>query len=325
MKTLRIPTRQVLALAGAGLLGSCSPTRAAEFRFEAEAKLPAGDAQVLEDAAASGGRAISIAREWEPLLRAEVPAGAPDKEWHVWIRHKNGPLLLKSVAADGAQKDLHWIRAAPREWTWSRAGRIARALAPQVLVIRGGSRSARCHLDCLAFPIPTSQPARRRRLRSAAPNVNAASANVNNGAPPESAALALGAADAPAGIAFEAEAKLRVGGGQVLDVPGASGGKAVSSNTNWEPLAFAPLPVAKQAEPNGFKVWVRHKNGPILIKSLDGDKQGDLKWVWDQPRDWKWSEVGPFTRAQIGDGILVIRGGQQETPAPIVDTIVLAA
>ncbi len=149
----------------------------------------------------------------------------------------------------------------------------------------------------------------------------AAWAQAVEGAPPPAAALALGAVDAPQGQLFEAEANSDAVAFQDAK---ASGGKAVSSAVEWHSLISVALPAAKAkaGEAGGFTVWLRHKGGPILLKSNKNGQQSDLQWIWDAPAEWKWTSLGPFSRAQIGDGLVVIRG-DKNTAQPSLDALVL--
>jgi xylan 1,4-beta-xylosidase len=128
-------------------------------------------------------------------------------------------------------------------------------------------------------------------------------------------ALAYGA-ETPKGVLVEAEAKPASGDTQIVHDATASGGKAVSIGRDWQPLITASLP-----EGTGFNIWARHKGGPIQLKSLSKDGQKELQWVWDQPTDWKWSKLGSYARVDLGDGIMVIRGGDGGA-GPQLDAIV---
>jgi xylan 1,4-beta-xylosidase len=114
----------------------------------------------------------------------------------------------------------------------------------------------------------------------------------------------------------EAEAKPAAGDLTIIDDAAASGGKAVSSKRDWQPLIYSALP-----EGTGFNIWARHKGGPIQLKSSSKDGQKELQWVWDQPAEWKWSKLGSYARVDLGDSIMVIRGGNGG-PGPQLDAIV---
>jgi xylan 1,4-beta-xylosidase len=125
--------------------------------------------------------------------------------------------------------------------------------------------------------------------------------------------------NAPAGTFIEAEAH-PITGRKTVDDAEASGGKAVSASRAWGSIAYAPLP----AGPKYFQVWVRHKHGPLLVKSSIAGKHKDLRWIRSNPTKLTWSDGGTFTREAIGDGILIARNDKKGGPEAEVDAIVLA-
>ena len=131
---------------------------------------------------------------------------------------------------------------------------------------------------------------------------------------------ALAADEIPQGIVIEAETELASGDLQVLADDSASAGKAVSIQQAWQPLLRAALP---QNDTNAFQIWVHYKAGPLLVKADLPDGQKDLQWLWDTPDSFQWKSAGSFSRADLGRGIVIIRGGNDQK-APILDAIVLA-
>jgi hypothetical protein len=83
---------------GAGLWNTPA-VQAQGVRIEAEAKPSAGDLTIVEDKGASGGKAVSISRDWQPLMHFDVPASGD--EWTLWMHHKGGPLQAKSLSTVG--------------------------------------------------------------------------------------------------------------------------------------------------------------------------------------------------------------------------------
>jgi xylan 1,4-beta-xylosidase len=318
---LRLP----LALTSAGLLAvgigsgmmSPLPAQAVEMRVEAEANPIAGDLKIIEDAAASGGKAVSMAREWQPLLAATLPEKGD--EWTLWMHHKNGPLLAKTATKDG-QKDLKWIWDKPAGWKWTKLGRFNRAaLGERVLIIRGGKQDGPdAILDCIAFIDDDAAVPGGPNITTAAARQNTNNQTADTGAMPESAAVALGAVDAPKGTLIEAEANNPGGDNRIVDAAGASGGKAVTSDGDWQTLFQAPLPAG-----DAWKVWVRHKHGPLSVKSVE-DGKGKDNWNWKSPATWAWTDMGTFSRAQLGDSLRIGRQSRNDQPSPLVDAVVLA-
>ncbi len=123
---------------------------------------------------------------------------------------------------------------------------------------------------------------------------------------------------APPGKRLEAEANLPKSTVKVVDAAGASGGKAVTSGKEWEPM----FEVSTPKEGDGLEIHVRHQGGPLQLKAVVGGQQKELKWIWDKPGDWKWSSFGKFTREQLGSSFLIIRGGKVE-PNPMIDCVVI--
>ena len=197
------------ALLLCGCAASNLPARADDVtRVEAETKLAAGDAKVLDVAGASGGKAVSIARDWQPLLIAPVPEKGD--AFTIWVRYRDKPVLVKADLPDG-QKDLGWIWDAPKELTWKRAGRFSRdKIGKNLIVIRGGDGGAGPVLDALVFAAddaydPNADATTPAKAIAATDDEAAAKANLNEGA-----AVALGIKDAPDGRALRSR-KLFVG------------------------------------------------------------------------------------------------------------------
>lgn len=318
-----IKTKPIYALAALLLCGCAAsdiPARADVTRVEAETKLAAGDMKVLDLPDASGGKAVSIARDWQPLMVAPIPANGD--AFTVWVRYKDKPILVKS-APGGEQKDLQWLYDTPATLTWKKAGRFTRAqLGANLIVIRGGDGGDGPVLDCVVFATdenydpntdaaaPATAPAAPAPKTDAAPN----NANINDGA-----AVALGMKDRPEGILIEAEANAPGGAAKIVDAPGASGGKAVQSSGDWQPVFQAPLPAG-----DAWKVWVRHKGGPFAIKTQADGKSAD-HWYWNAPTDWKWTETDVFSREDLGGKQLTIGrdAGGDKPDSVMIDAVVL--
>ena len=131
---------RALTILSIGVLSLCGlwiqTTRADVALVEAEANPSSGDIKVHDIAGASGGKVVSIARDWQPLLRTNVPQTG--NEFTVWTRHSSGSILLKTRTG-GTSKDLKWIYDKPVELKWTRAGRwTLEQLGEQLEIIRGG-------------------------------------------------------------------------------------------------------------------------------------------------------------------------------------------
>jgi xylan 1,4-beta-xylosidase len=316
---LAVTSAGILAVAMVSNMTSPSPVKAAEMRVEAETNPTARDLKIIEDAAASGGKAVSMPREWQPLLSTALPERGD--EWTVWIHHKNGPLLTKIATKDG-QKELKWLYDKPADWKWTKVGRYKRdQLGERVLVIRGGKQNGPdAILDCIVFLDDDAAVPGGPNITTAAANQNTAQNKpADTGVMPESAALALGAADAPKGTLIEAEANKPGGNNRIVELAGASDGKAVTSDADWQMLFQAPLPSG-----DAWKIWVRHKHGPLAVKSVENGKVKD-NWNWKSPAGWEWTDMGTYSRVQLGEGLRIGRqAGGGGKPSPIVDAVVFA-
>ncbi len=121
----------------------------------------------------------------------------------------------------------------------------------------------------------------------------------------------------PDGQALEAEANVAADS-KVIDDADASGGKAVTNEKAWQPLFTATVPT----EGDAFTVWLRHRDGPFILKAMIDGAQKDLKQLWGSPEKWAWTNCGRYTRAELGEKFLIIRGAGNKTPA--IDVVVLA-
>ncbi len=112
--------------------------------------------------------------------------------------------------------------------------------------------------------------------------------------------------------AFSAEVRIEAEGTtdaeQVAD-GWAWGGKAVQNATAWQPLLRATPPA--DAPRGDTHVWLRHRNGPVNLKVIEGGSQVELGWSWAAAEDFTWAHFGPFPAARIAGGLIVIRDGGQ--------------
>jgi hypothetical protein len=121
---------------------------------------------------------------------------------------------------------------------------------------------------------------------------------------------------APAGI--EVPAALHPAGDVVEDA-GASGGKAVTSAGEYHPLFTAACPPG-----DAFTVWVRRSGGPIQLKGVVAGKVVEKQWNWEHPEAYAWCSLGRYPRAELADGIVIIRAGAQPEAAPRIDCVVFS-
>lgn len=138
--------------------------------------------------------------------------------------------------------------------------------------------------------------------------------------PVDTKTASMPAARRPSGILVEAEYPKPPGQNVAVDVPDASGGQAVTSSVIWEPLFQAAIPGSDDA----FTLWLRHKGGPLYVKSVFEEQQQELKVLESISTDWTWTNVGRYTRQQLRSKLLIIRGAQSEAPAPLIDAVVFA-
>jgi len=121
---------------------------------------------------------------------------------------------------------------------------------------------------------------------------------------------------ADAGTIIEAES---TGVGHIVALADCSGGQAVTAAKAWEPLLHMGPPPADMAE---VCLWIRQRGGPLQVKGVVGATQNAFAWQWARPTAWEWREYGPFPRAQVADGAIVIRGDRQEGDDPGIDAAV---
>lgn len=118
------------------LLLGCTCLGAAEILIEAESS---GAGQRIDDPLASGGAATRSERAWEPLIRLTRPGVEAGAAVALWVRHRGGPLQLKTTTADGTVAEQPWAWGRPTVWTWTCLGRFPSTVAAGgALVIRGG-------------------------------------------------------------------------------------------------------------------------------------------------------------------------------------------
>jgi len=132
----------------------------------------------------------------------------------------------------------------------------------------------------------------------------------------------LGAIDAPDGPLVEAEATNPGGPWRAVDDPGASAGRAATSDVDWGTMFRCDLP----AGPAAFTIHVRHRHGPFLLKRVGEDgQQSDLRWCWSKPQAWTWTNLGTYSREQLGRGVVLIRERVKEgEPGPLLDCVVFS-
>ena len=97
---------------------------------------------VKTDPAASGGKYVSVAGDYQPLVTAPVPAGTADAAFTIWIRRRGLSSQLKGTPG-GSQKELRWLFDKPARFEWASFGRFRRSeLGDTVVIIRGPGKDA---------------------------------------------------------------------------------------------------------------------------------------------------------------------------------------
>jgi Glycosyl hydrolases family 39 len=108
--------------------------------------------------------------------------------------------------------------------------------------------------------------------------------------------------------------------GPVITDSSASGGKYVTSQQAYQPLASAPLPPGVD---ESVTVWVRYRGVAVQLKGVAADgSQKELNWLWDKPSTFRWASFGAHSRAELGNKILVIGGPDPLSPSG-VDALVV--
>ena len=291
------------------LLAATHATAAEEFRIpegtvvEAEdAKGAASYAKVVEDAEASGGKAVTSGQEWKPVFRGDIADDLPDRVL-VHVRRKGGPIQLKA-RVDGKNEELKWDWGKPDAYEWAEFGPYNREELGSRIELMRGKGDAAPHVDVVVFASADggAAPAKAATEEAADGDGEAASAIVF-----------------PAGAGFEAEAAKGADKyANVVDDAEASGGKAVTSGAEWKPVFRHEL---GEGLSDRVVIHVRRKGGPIQLKAKVGGKSEELEWDWGKPDAYAWTTFGPYDRAELGASIELIRG-KGDTP-PHVDAVVI--
>lgn len=117
---------------------------------------------------------------------------------------------------------------------------------------------------------------------------------------------ASGDEKAPSGVRLEAEAN-RASDSATAEDGKASGGKAVSNSKAWQPLMAFDVP-ADLTTTVKVTVYIRHRGGPIQLKTTVEGKVVERNWVWAKPEEWTWSKVGTYDRSELGTKLTLMRG-----------------
>lgn len=118
---------------------------------EAEADKPKSTSEIVEDDAASGGKAVASDKTWEPILETDAYADLAGRVT-VWVRYKGGPVQLKTID-DGKQTDRDWSWAKPDGFAWHKIGTYdASQLGERVRIIRGEFDGTTV-VDCIAVDV----------------------------------------------------------------------------------------------------------------------------------------------------------------------------
>jgi xylan 1,4-beta-xylosidase len=130
------------------------------------------------------------------------------------------------------------------------------------------------------------------------------------------------AEDPPAGaVVVQAEDPPPQSTHTVVEDDQAMGGAAVTSDRAWEPVFRCGLPEAVRQAPR-VRVMVRRRGGPVQLKADTESGQQQLDWVWGTPDSYAWSTIGTYGREQLGEGLTLIRAGDNQ-PAAVVDAVAL--
>ena len=129
---------------------------------------------------------------------------------------------------------------------------------------------------------------------------------------------ATSANQTPAGIFADAEMGLHVDPTKILADSSASGGNYVALKGDWDRFSLA-VPAG-----SAFKIWVRHKFGPIALKGTKNGNESELNWLYESPQVWTWSDMGTYERAALGNSIVLMRQAQNADPNPQIDAVVFA-
>ncbi|MBW3636639.1 MAG: hypothetical protein KY445_09280, partial [Armatimonadetes bacterium] len=203
---------------------------------------------------------------------------------------------------------------------WNKIGTYTRAeLGETLRVIRGGGGGQGPVLDAVVFagdenftPTASTGTASTGAARTEA-KLDTGASNINEGA-----ALALGMIKAPSGTFVEAEANKPGGTNKIVEIEGASGGRAVTSSADYQTVFQAPIPATGDA----FRIYVRHKGGPFSLKINNAGKSSD-RWFFRKAPEWTWTETDTFSREELGPQLRIGRGAGEDKTI-FLDAVVFA-
>ncbi len=106
--------------------------------------------EVVNDAEALGGKAVTSGGEYSSLIEAKLPE--TDEAFTIWVHRKGGPIQLKAVV-NGAQKEKKWDWGKPDGYEWCSLGRYKRAdLGEAIVIIRSSKQAEKVpHIDAIVF------------------------------------------------------------------------------------------------------------------------------------------------------------------------------
>ncbi len=184
-----------------GLTLGAAPTWAAAAETPEGTLVEAEDApgagsygQVVDDADASAGKAVTSGAAYHPLFRYDIDDELPDR-LELWVRHKGGPLQLK-FKVDGSTKEITWKWNKPAEYTWTSFGEYDRASM---------GRQAP-HVDAVVFGPVEAEPGSTQTPQNAGEAGIAATAAEGTVIPPAVPDDALSIIDATVMIDWSADA-----------------------------------------------------------------------------------------------------------------------
>ncbi len=120
-------------------------------------------ANLVDATDAIGGKAVTSANDWQPLVSIPLPPGAAFK---VWVHHKGGPFAIKAKDGD------HWTWDKPTKFEWRETDVFARTdFNGEKLVVgrdNGGAKADSVQIDAIVVT-----PAQKRELPPDKPDPNA--------------------------------------------------------------------------------------------------------------------------------------------------------
>lgn len=107
-------------------------------------------------------------------------------------------------------------------------------------------------------------------------------------------------------LPIEAEASVNLTGAHAKADAMANGQTYAMHPENYNPVLQTDVPEGSDS----LTTWIRARGGSYQLKAIAPEtaEQTELVWLWEMGPTWTWRKFGTFSKEQLGEQILVIRG-----------------